>query len=146
LKAEIKELQSRAQTGRSIYRSAKYFKDLGIHLDDSLQQFFNHVRAIPYKEDGLSAEVVSRPKYLLGNNFPEGIDCKKKAVLIGSWLNAHNIPWRLVAVSERKDKKIHHVFNQAQIQGEWKNIDATYPSYKLFESKPGVTAGEKLPR
>ena len=147
MKAEVEELRSRAQTGRSIYKSAKHYQDLGMHLDSSLANFFNHVKNIPYKEDTKKAEIVSRPKYLLGKSaFKDGIDCKKKAVLISAWLEAHGIPYRLVAVSEKKDKKIHHVFPQAEIQGQWLNVDATYPHYKLFEGKPNVTHGEVLPR
>lgn len=147
MKAEIDELKSRVQTGKSIYRSAKFFNDLGYHLDDSFQDFFNFVKEIPYNEDSIKAEIVSRPKYLLGKSaFKNGIDCKKKATLIGAWLNAHNIPWRLVAVSEKKDKKIHHVFPQAKIDGKFLNADATYDYYKLFSAKPKVTYGEVLPR
>ena len=147
MKAEIKELQSRAQTGRAIYSSAKHFNDLGMHLDDSLQGFFNYVKNIPYLEDTTKAEIVSRPKYMLGKGaFKNGIDCKKKAVLMASWLEAHGIPYRLVAVSERKNKQIHHVFPQAKINGKWLNVDATYNHYKLFEGKPKVTHGEVLSR
>lgn len=163
MKATIEPLKSRAQTGRSIYESAKYYKDLGLHLDTGLQDFFNFVKKIPYKEDKLGLEVVSRPeylllgrsphkiirpKYILGESpFPNGIDCKKKAVLISAWLEAHGIPYRLCAVSEKKNKKIHHVFPQAEIEGKWYNVDATYPYYKLFEGKNNkVTHGEILPR
>ena len=147
MKAEVEELTSRAQTGRSIYKSAKYFKDLGPFLDTTLAQFFNHVKNIPYKEDSLKAEIVSRPKYLLGKSaFRDGIDCKKKAVLISAWMEAHGIPYRLVAVSEKKNKQIHHVFPQAYINDRWQNVDATYNHYKLFEGKPNVTYGEVLPR
>jgi len=136
------KLTDRIQSGRSIYRSAKYFNDLGQYLDTTLSEFYNHVKNIPYKEDE-SAEIVGRPKYLF--DFP-ALDCKKKAVLIGSWLEAHGIPWRLIAVSERPDRQIHHVFNQAWINNNWRNIDATYSDYKLFEAKPEVTAAEELPR
>lgn len=147
MKADINELRSRVQTGKSIYRSAKYHKDLGIHQDDSLTDFFDYVKNIPYREDSLKAEIVSRPKYIMsGGAFEKGIDCKKKATLIGAWMNAHNIPWRLLAVSEKKNKKIHHVFPQAKIGGQWANVDATYSHYKLFSPKPKVTAGEVLPR
>ena len=158
MKATIEELRSRAQTGRSIYESAKYFRDLGIHLDSSLNNFYNFVKKIPYKEDRIGIEIVSRPGHMLGRSrfrimrpkhilgespFREGIDCKKKAVLISAWLEAHGVPYRLVAVSEKPSKKIHHVFPQAQIDGGWVNIDATYPYYQLFEGKP-VTYGEVL--
>lgn len=145
MKGSIQDLDSRTQTGTSIYESAKYFKDLGPYLDTSLQQFFNFVREIPYLEDNNDIEITSRPKFLLQRRYKiKGLDCKKKATLIGAWLNAHGIPWRLAAISERPDKVIHHVFVQAKIDGEYKSIDPTFPEFTLFEPKENVTYGELL--
>lgn len=145
MRGKVQPLSSRTQTGTEIYESARYFQDLGTHLDSSLRNFYDFVKNIPYKEDLLPTEIVSRPRFLLQRRYNlKGLDCKKKAVLMGAWLNAHNIPWRLIAVSERPDKAIHHVFVQAKIHNEWKNVDATYPEYHLFEKKPSVTYGEIL--
>jgi hypothetical protein len=138
----VQILKSRSQTGREIKRLAKkYYNDLGNFLETPLDKFYSYVKNIPYQEDPRGQEIVKRPAYLLSGRTK---DCKKAAVLIGSWLEAHGIPWRLVAVSERPDREIHHVFNQARIDGEWKNIDATYPDYKLFQPKPEVTAAEEI--
>ena len=145
VKGHIENLESREQTAARIYESAEYINDLGQWLDSSLSQFFNHVKNIPYVEDPEPFELVSRPFYMLHKRFNlKGLDCKKKAVLMGAWLNAHGIPWRLVAVSERPDKLIHHIFIQAFIDGVWKNIDPTYKEFKLFEPKKYVTYGEIL--
>lgn len=146
MKIGVENLTDRVQSGRAIYKASKKFTDLGEYLDTTLSEFYNFVRSIPYKQDHFYAEVVSRPKYALDRKKFPGIDCKKKAVLIGAWLNAHGIPWRAVAVSEKPDKKIHHVFVQAKIKGKYRNIDATYPEYNLFDPKPEVTAAEELPR
>ena len=146
MRATKTELTDRTQSGRAMYESAKYYKDLGQYLDTSLNQMFNFVRSIPYKEDDIKTELVARPKYLIRKRFLNGLDCKKKAVLMGAWCNAHNIPFNFVAVSERDDKVIHHVFVQGFIDNEWRNIDPTYSNYKLFEPKPSTTAGEVLPR
>lgn len=143
MKLGIEELTDRSQTGKRIYQCSKYFKDLGLLLDLSLRDFYDFVRRIPYKEDGPN-EIVARPKYLIYGK--KSLDCKKKAVLFGAWLQAHGISWRLVAVAENPDKIIHHVFIQALIDGSWKNIDATYPHYQLFEKKPQVTYAEELLR
>jgi len=146
MKVGVSDLKSRAQSGKSIYRMANYYRDLGKNLDTTLSQFFDFVRNIPFEEDPLLAEITSRPLYLLDRvKFP-ALDCKKKAVLMGAWFNAHNIPWRLVAVSEKPDKQPHHVFTQAKIEGEWRAIDPTYPHYMLFEPKKMVTYAEELPR
>lgn len=145
MKIGIQELTDRVQTGYAIYASAKYFNDLGIHLDKSLNEIFDFVRKIPYQEDGES-EIIARPKFLLNKKYFPALDCKKKAVIIGAWLEAHGLPWRLIAISEKSDKKIHHVFPQAKIDGDWLNIDATYPEYFLFQPKKHATFGEELPR
>jgi len=137
-------LKSRVQSGKSIYRMAKYYKDLGIYLDTDLQTFFNFVRNIPYKEDELN-EVTARPKYYLSGVL-KALDCKKKMVLMGAWLNAHGVPWSLTAVSERPDQEVHHVFISALIDGKKRSIDPTYNYFTLFEPKPGVTYAEELPR
>lgn len=145
MKGTTQKLESRDQTGSLIYEGAEYYQDLGKYLDTSLKDFFNFVSSIPYLEDDGKTEIVSRPLYLIHKKFNlKGLDCKKKAVLMGAWFNAHGTPWRLVAVSERPDKEIHHVFVQAYLGGKWMNIDPTYPEFKLFESKPEVTYGEVL--
>ena len=143
MKIGVVNLRSRVQTGKEIYRCARnYYRDLGSKLDTTLETFFNWVRSIPYREDNFYSEVVGRPKHLL--RFP-ALDCKKKAVLMGAWFTAHGIPWRLVAVSEKADKEVHHVFTQAKINKTWKTADPTYPEYQLFEAKPTVTYAEVLP-
>ena len=144
VKGTIETLESRAQSGESIYKSALFYNDLGNLLDTSLTQFFNFVKDIPYKEDSDPNEIVSRPKWLLDKKLFPGLDCKKKATLMGAWFNAHGVPWRLVAISERPDKQIHHVFVQALLEGKWKNVDPTYSDFKLFEPKKAATYGEIL--
>jgi len=145
LKGTSENLLNRSQSGTSIYKSAKYFRDLGNYLDTTLLQFFDFVKNIPYLEDKPGTEITARPKYLIQKRYNfKGLDCKKKATLMGAWFNAHNIPWRLVAVSERADKEIHHVFTQALINGAYENVDPTYPEFKLFEPKKNVTRAEIL--
>jgi len=143
VKIGVSKLTDRVQTGKAIYEQAQFYQDLGFMLDLPMQEFFNRVKKIPYVENPETHEFVKRPQYILSDNMK---DCKSAAVLIGAYLEAHGIPWRLIAISEREDKNIHHVFPQAFINGEWKNLDATYPEYMLFGCKPMVTAAEELPR
>jgi hypothetical protein len=104
----------------------------------SFSDFYNFVRSIPYKRDNEPIEIVSRPR-LIFDNYLSGIgrDCKKAAVLIGAYCELKKIPWRLVTISTRPDKKIHHVFPQVDFakDGEYINTDATYSSMKIGESK-----------
>lgn len=150
MKIETEILKSRNQSAQSMYKCAEWIYDLGTHLDSTLLNFYKFVQAIPYLEDSNFSEVVGRPKYLLNPKTFKGLDCKKKAVLILSWALAHNIPSRLIASSQRPDKKIHHVFTQLKIEGEWKTVDPTYPQNQggeiLFSSKPDLTAAEELIR
>lgn len=142
----VEKLTDRYQSGKEIARLAReYWGDLDESgdLDRPLPQFFDKVRKIPYAEDSKN-EVVARPKYLLDPDYFEALDCKKKAVLMSSYLEAHGEPWRLVTVSEMPSKEIHHIFPQMEIDGEWYNVDATYPDYELWAAKPEITAAEEI--
>jgi hypothetical protein len=107
-----------------------------------LQDFYNLVRRIPYRQDTKPVEVLARPYYLLKGK-DKGLDCKKKALLLGSYFKYHKIPFRLIGTSSRSDKSIHHVFPQVKLSGNWQNADATYSDYYLFQPKE-VTAFEIL--
>lgn len=96
------------------------------------------VREIPYKKDTAPVEVVARPARLLNGEFSTGIDCKKKAILLGAWAAARGVPYRLIASSKRADRKFHHVFPQVFIDGEWINFDATYKSMRPGTIKRGT--------
>lgn len=106
----------------------------------SLLEAFDVIRSIPYKQDTAPVEVVSRPAFITNET---GADCKKKSILMGSYLKKNGIPFRLVAVSTMPDKRVHHVFTQGFINGEWKNLDPTYSNAVPFKSKT-VTRYEVL--
>ena len=107
-----------------------------------LKEFFDFVREIPYRRDKKPIEIVSRPYYIV-KHLSLGYDCKKKAVLMASYCKLNSIPFRFIGSSQRKDGKIHHIFVQGLFNGQWLNLDATYPDYKLFESKE-ITNAEVL--
>lgn len=113
-----------------IKRSGKFIPISAIPIDE----FFEIVRKIPYKKDIAPIEVVSRPSHIL-NSKNNGIDCKKKAILISAYAENNGIPYRLIGSSKIKTRRIHHVFPQLFLHGKWRNADATYKSYKLFEPK-----------
>lgn len=107
-----------------------------------LPEYFGYVKRLPYLRDMRGTETVARPRLLL-TEFP-ALDCKKKAILIAAWCKANGIPYRFIACSERPDKRIHHVFPQALMGQRWRNLDATYAKYKLFQKKPRLTRAEVL--
>ena len=115
------------------------YRGKNIALSDlPLQDFFNFVKSIPFLRDDDPVEIVARPKIII-ENYLSGIgkDCKKAAVLIGSYLEAKKIPWRLATISTNKNKQIHHIFPQADFynNGEYLNLDATYNYMKMFGEK-----------
>lgn len=136
-------LWNKTQTARAMYSLViRFATDLGSYGKLSLQDFFDVVRKIPYLRDTKGSEVVARPR-LIFSEFP-AIDCKKKAILMASWMEINKIPWRFISTSMRKDKRIHHVFAQGFINGEWKNVDPTYSYFRLFQPKVGITKTEIL--
>lgn len=148
----LQDLFDKDQTGAEMYRIIEQFSD---DLDRiqiiyngkkkpfsrlSLLEAFDVIRSIPYKQDTAPVEIVSRPAYITNET---GADCKKKSILMGSFLKKNGIPFRLVAVSTMPDRRVHHVFTQAKINGEWKNLDPTYSNAEPFEQKT-VTKYEVL--
>jgi hypothetical protein len=139
-------LKNRFQTANRIKNLVKtYYTDLddicvqrkgeAVPLADlGLEEIFDYVRGLPYQADPKPKEIVSRPYHLFSGNF-SGIDCKKKSLLMGSWARRNGIPYRFVGSSQRDDKKVHHIFPQFKINGSWINADATYPDYRLGETK-----------
>lgn len=147
--------QGRAQTARWMYFLAeKYAPDLGELARLPLIDFHSMVAAMPYANDNRAwgdplREVVARPAYILQmlkNQQVAGVDCKKKAILLGAWSTLNGVPWELVAMSERPDKEVHHVFPVLCIGGKWVNADATYSRHQLGAAKPEMTYAERLAR
>ncbi len=147
--------KGRAQTARWMYFLAEKFAgDLGSLASYSLPEMHAFVARIPYANDEKAwgdpfREVVARPGFILQmakNDQIQGIDCKKKAILIGAWSQLNRLPWELVAMSEQPDKEIHHVFPIVAVGDSWVNADATYARYRLGEPKPGMTNAERLSR
>ena len=146
-------LSSKDQTGRRMYAIVDQFHgDLRTATTDagtpmsrlSMPAFFNFVKDIPYRRDEKPVEVLARPAHIL--KFARlGMDCKKKNSLMAAWCRAQNppVPYRFIASSSRDDKRVHHVFCQAMIDGKWTTMDPTYAWYKPGEVKE-VTHAEVL--
>lgn len=149
---ENEKLTHYRQTGNKMKEVInKFSSDIGDLKNLDLDEYYDLVRKIPYTYDqakwdlnGEDVELLVRPKIILEKFKNIGIDCKKKAILIGSWFKEHNLLNRLVCVSEMTNKEPHHVFNQLMLNGNWVNVDATYPHYKLFSPKKNITYMEVL--
>lgn len=133
MKIKYFPLKNKYQSIEQIKRlSKKYADDIGELKKLSLSQYFDFLRRIPYKRDTQPVEEVSRPKYILKNNTA---DCKKKTILALSYFIKNGYKYRIVVSSTRLDGKIHHIFPQVLVDGEYKNFDATYIFYRLFAKK-----------
>lgn len=111
----------------------KFYGDIGEMALLPLEAYFNAVRSIPYRKDPPGTETVARPSAIL--RMPAA-DCKKKSILIAAWCKANGIPYRLIACSALRNRRVHHVFPDARINGEYRPLDATYPSYRPFQVRP----------
>lgn len=139
---EIQQLQGPEQTGREMYRLVKeYSGDInqfdfnGMRLSDlPFGTYYDLVKSMPFDMDTQAAEIVTRP-FLIWASPWAGWDCKKKAIVIASWLEENGIPYRFTAVSRRPDGEVHHVLVEALHNDEWIQIDATYPNNKLSDSE-----------
>ncbi len=147
--------RGRQQTARWMYLLAKHFAgDIGQLAGLSLPEYHDFVRKLPYKNDETAwgdpfREVVARPGYIFGmvqNDQISGIDCKKKAILIGAWSHLNGVPWEFVAMSEQPNKEVHHVFPIVGIGDQWVNADATFAGLQLGAPKPEMTYAERLSR
>lgn len=150
-------LKNRQQTARRIkHLIEQFYTDLqNVFLQRNnkltplskltLDEYFNFVKNIPYRRDPRPFEIVSRPYYIFKHRAL-GMDCKKKAVLIGAYLRSKNFKYRAIGSSSRPDFKIHHIYMQLYEpkSEQWKNVDATYNHYKLFQKKINETFREVL--
>lgn len=138
----VKRLHDKQETGQEMYNLARnYHTDIDAFEVNGqplskipFPQYFDIIRAIPFRQDTTGIEVVSRPFHLFSTPF-NGWDCKKKGIALASWLESNNIPWRFVAVSRRPNGDIHHVITQANLNGAWHDIDATYRHNDLYRQQ-----------
>jgi hypothetical protein len=134
-------LTDKSQTAQAMYDlTERFYGDIDeIYTRNSvplsnlpLTDYFDLVKNIPYKRDPHLSEIVARPK--IGFSLSNA-DCKKKAIMIASYLKRHNIPYRFIGSSSARNRRIHHVFPQALISGQWVNLDATYKNAVPFDTK-----------
>lgn len=143
----ILPLSSKEQTGEELRRMIEtYHRDLDnayivrrlgkpeVASQSSFINFFNSVSSIPFKKDLYQYEVAARPLSIL-SDFPRGIDCKKKSILMGSWARCNGVQYKLIASSTRPDRAIHHVFPMFMLDGKWVPVDATYPGSIPFTKR-----------
>jgi hypothetical protein len=150
------DIQREPYTGKELSGKRMYemvfcfYRDLESLSRLPFPDFFDRVRSIPYATDeeitaGKKEEIAARPLYLLDRKMFPFLDCKKKAILIGSWARANALPFRFLAVSEYDTGEIHHVFPQIDFGAGWVNCDATFSNFKIGMGHPVTRAEELVP-
>lgn len=154
MKLSAERLTDKAQTGAKMYSLVKRFADdldlVYVKMNGKLvalsnipfEALFDIVKNIPFQRDGRPVELLARPYHAFRMALKgRGLDCKKKAVIIASWIekNYGQGFYRFVATSNRPDKKITHTFPEIAVNRKWYPVDATYRENKPFE-KRGLTA------
>lgn len=78
MRIKSEKLNNHAETlFRMFFLVQKFSGDLGTWADRPIRDFYNFLKKIPYEEDPKSAEIVTRPRYVLDGTIPAA-DCKKK--------------------------------------------------------------------
>lgn len=136
MQAISQKLNSKNDTARGMYDLVRQTSaDIKNLKRLPLSDYFFFVKNIPYRQDRKPREIIARPEHLLKYRS-SGLDCKKKAILIGSWAKENKIPFRFVATSRRPSGHIHHVYPELKISGRYIPIDATYSRNRINEKKP----------
>lgn len=130
-----RRVKSAQEIGHEMYRMVEqYASDLGALALLPFDQFFDHVRKIPYRKEPGRFQLLARQSWTQAGLGPI-IACANKAILIGSWAKLHQVPFRFVAVALKKNNPLSHVFAQVYITGNWQNADATYPWHQPFHDR-----------
>ena len=127
------------QTAAEMEKLVRSFSsDIGEKKEWPLAKFYNYVKNLEFRPDPQGHESISRPSLSMLPNWPWR-DCDDKSILIGSFCFENGIPFKFQASSKRPDKKLHHVFVIAKIDGRECVLDATYPRNKLGALDEGMT-------
>ena len=155
--ANREPLKNRLQTARRIkHLVEQFYLDLNLCFivkgnrqtplsKLTLREYFDFVKNIPYRKDPRPTEIVARPYYIIKHRAL-GADCKKKGILVAAFLRMKNFKYRAIGASTRPDEKVHHIYFQLYDTKKrtWRNVDATYSKYNLFDDKTDETYTEVL--
>ena len=150
MEIRIQGHEGKELTGYEMANEVKnYFQDLGNFLSWTFEDWFQKVSFIPYESDDnifelRPIETVARPALLLDRQIFPSLDCKKKSILIACWAQGNGYPWRFIAISEKPNKKIHHVFTQINFGIGFENCDAVLPHYRPGQFLPNTTFAQEL--
>ncbi len=118
-----------------------YWQDLCEYGIRSIDEAFEFVKSVPYKEDKESPECnyadecVKRPLKVL---IHKGGDCDDHTILLAAFMKSLNVPYRIVTVSYHPDLAQEHTYLEVKVPwvDRWVPLDATYPTNRPYNEKP----------
>lgn len=117
---------SAEQTGRLMHKMVEtYYMDMLPYSHLTLDEIFDIIKYIPFREDPRESETLMRPRHTMQMRGYGG-DCDDKCIALASWAKMVGIPYRFVAVRRADRKKLHHVMCELYINGVWVHADPTY--------------------
>lgn len=115
-----------ASTGPYMHKMVRdYHRDMAPFAHMPFNEIFRKIKNLPYRYDPPTVETLMRPAYTMDMKGYGG-DCDDKAIAIASWAVLNGIPYRFVAVRKPGRPRLHHVFAELFINGNWINADCTY--------------------
>jgi len=130
----FRSMLSLENTVFEMYRLARKYSDevKRAYNFKTIQDVFDFTKNIPFVLDieAGAPEVLKSPAIGVS-----GGDCDDKVIFAGAALEALGIAWRIVTVSMRPDKKIHHAYLEFQSGGKWFPFDATYAANEFLDEK-----------
>ena len=117
-------LETYEKTVLKIFEFAdKYKSDCNFLAYENLEDIFDFIKNLEYKQDPKGIEFLSRPKFsIFRTDLPR--DCDDKTLIAACVFELKDIPYRIVISG--KTKKPHHVYPEIFINNGWIPFDATY--------------------
>jgi hypothetical protein len=107
------------------------------------KQWYNKIKALPYKRDPKGMEWVTNPLITINPNYKGFRDCDDKAILMAAWAFVHKKPYRFVA-GAKKGCNLHHVWPEIAINNKnFISFDATFPK-KYYINNNGIWNYKKV--
>ena len=94
----VENLVSAKHTGKAMHEMVrKYHSDMAPWATESIFEFFDTMKSIPYQPDPKNIELIKRPSLTMMQIGPGG-DCDDKSIAVASYAVLNLIPYRFLGV------------------------------------------------
>lgn len=131
----VENLIGAKHTGKAMHEFVRrYHRDMAPWATESLFEFFDTMKEIPYQADPDNIELIKRPSLTMMQIGPGG-DCDDKSIAVASYAVLNGIKYRFLGVGKKNPNKkyglfdkilLTHVYPELHISGEWVTFDTTY--------------------